>query len=616
MCGFLISLTKKKVNSTLWREAFKSIQHRGPDNSKVKLYTNKFFKIKFGFHRLSIVDHKNDAANQPFVTKKSILVFNGEIYNYLYLKKKLLKKKIKFKTKSDTEVLVRYLEIFGLTKTLNDLDGMWSFVWFLKKENKMFTARDRYGEKPLYYFKDKDQFIISSEIKAILLLTKKKFSINRSTANNFLNYALINYDNKTLFSNILQIPPSYNSVLNINNQFNHKLTKYYKFRKKNNNSSLESNSYLLKNKLTESLISRLSNEVKFGVLISGGIDSSINFSIIKKIIPARKINLFFAPSLTKNNKDNESVSFLENYYKLRINKIQLPKKTKTVHKYLNKLIWINDYPLGSIGSINQYLMGTEAKKRNIKILISGQGADELFYGYLKYYSFYLINFAKKKNFLAFFKNLFYLTRSNFFSQIKYYNIFKYLNFKILDKTKFFDLNISNVPKNYKNFENLKKRSFDDMNKFSVPSLCHTEDRMYMASGIETRFPYLNKDLQKFSLSLPDKFKLSLGFTKYVLRKAFHNELPKKILYRKDKEGFETGISSFLKKDEVFLKKNIINSNSLIIKNNIINIKFLKYFDNYFKPSIFKKNYDPNFIFRIVSFEIWLRVYNKYLNLNN
>ena len=110
------------------------------------------------------------------------MVFNGEIYNYLSLKKKLIEKKIKFKTKSDTEVLVRYLENFGLSKTLKDIDGMWSFVWYLKSENKMFLARDRYGEKPLYYFKNDNQFIISSEIKAILLLTNEKFEINLNTA--------------------------------------------------------------------------------------------------------------------------------------------------------------------------------------------------------------------------------------------------------------------------------------------------------------------------------------------------------------------------------------------------------------------------------------------------
>ena len=218
MCGFLVSMTKSRINPLLWKNAFLSIQHRGPDNSKVKNIKNKLFKIKFGFHRLSIVDHKNSAANQPFVTKNSILVFNGEIYNYLNLRKKLLKKKIKFKTKSDTEVLVRYLEVFGLSKTLKDLDGMWSFVWFLKKKNKMILARDRYGEKPLYYFKDKNQFIISSEIKAILLLTKKKFSVDQVTKNNFLNFDLIDHNKKTFFSKIFQIQPTYYSSLKINNK--------------------------------------------------------------------------------------------------------------------------------------------------------------------------------------------------------------------------------------------------------------------------------------------------------------------------------------------------------------------------------------------------------------
>ena len=135
----------------------------------------------------------------------------------------------------------------------------------------------------------------------------------------------------------------------------------------------------------------------------------------------------------------------------------------------------------------------------------------------------------------------------------------------------------------------------------------------MLSGVETRFPYLNNDLQKFSWSLPDSFKLSFGYTKYILRKAFVNQLPNRILFRKDKEGFETGVDSFLKKNQITLKKKFLNENSLIIKEKIVSVEFLKYFNNYFNAFFFKKNYDPMLIFRIISFEIWLRVFKKYLN---
>jgi asparagine synthase (glutamine-hydrolysing) len=138
----------------------------------------------------------------------------------------------------------------------------------------------------------------------------------------------------------------------------------------------------------------------------------------------------------------------------------------------------------------------------------------------------------------------------------------------------------------------------------------------MASGIETRFPYLNANLQKFSLSLPDTFKLSLGFTKYILRKAFVNELPNKLLFRKDKEGFDTGKEFFLKKNQIFLQKNILNEDSLIFKEKIVSIKFLKYFNDYLNSFFFKRNYDLNFLFRVISFEIWLHVFKKYLNFNN
>jgi len=208
-----------------------------------------------------------------------------------------------------------------------------------------------------------------------------------------------------------------------------------------------------------------------------------------------------------------------------------------------------------------------------------------------------------------------LLKNKFFKQIKIYNALKYLNLNLIDKSKYLDKNYMNISKNYKNFKNLKKRSFYDMNKYSVPTLCHTEDRMYMASGIETRFPYLNKNIQNFSLKLPNSFKLSYGYTKYILRNAFKGQLNHKLLFRKDKEGFETGVDNFLKSNRSYIRKNILNKKSQVFKEKIIDIKFLEYFDNYYDSSIYRKKYDPQFIFAIISFEIWLCVFKKFLQIN-
>jgi asparagine synthase (glutamine-hydrolysing) len=245
MCGYLLSVTKQKINNSKWNKSFLSIKHRGPDSSKIKFYKNKLFNLKFGFHRLSIVDNQNKKANQPFESEKSILLFNGEIYNYIFLKEKLLKKKIQFKTSSDTEVLLKYLETYGLSKTLKDLDGMWSFTWFLKKENKIYLSRDQYGQKPLYYYKNNNVFLIASEIKALLTLINKKHSIDRSCASNFLNYHLIDYNDKTLFSNIKQIQPSYYGIIYLNRKLNIKKYCYYQFKKKQNNFSFQKNTKIL-----------------------------------------------------------------------------------------------------------------------------------------------------------------------------------------------------------------------------------------------------------------------------------------------------------------------------------------------------------------------------------
>jgi len=612
MCGYLLSVTREKVNNSKWIKAFLSIKHRGPDGSKIKFYKNKIFNLKFGFHRLSIVDHQNKKANQPFESEKSILLFNGEIYNYIFLREILLKKNIQFETNSDTEVLLKYLETFGLSKTLQDIDGMWSFVWFLKKKNKIYLSRDQYGQKPLYYYKNDNVFLIASEIKALLILINKKHFIDKECAYNFLNYNLIDYNQNTLFSNIKQVKPSYYTIIHLNSKLSKKEYCYYKFKKKKNNFSFQVNKINLEKKLTNSVLSKLSSEVKFGVLLSGGVDSSIIFSIIKQKFK-NNINLFYAQSIDKNSNDNKRTELLKKKYKLKINRSFLPKNYRLIYKYLKKITYYNDYPLNSISNISQYLIGLHAKKNKVKILLSGQGADEIFYGYLKYYSFYLINLIKQKKIIDFLFEFFFLLKNNFFNQFKFYNIFRYLNF--FNKKNFFFKNFFNAPHDFKNFTDLSKRSFKDLNQFSVPTLCHTEDRMYMASGIETRFPYLSKYLQRFSLSLRDNYKISFGYTKYILRKAFEKKLPEPILFQKYKEGFEVGVEYFLIKNQSLIRNDILNKKSLIFIYKIIDIKFLEYFDKYTSSNLTRFFYDPDLIFRVISFEIWINQFQKFLKID-
>lgn len=612
MCGYFLSISNKDIYQNKWNKAFGSIIHRGPDNSCVKNLSINKYKLKFGFHRLAIVDSKEKKSNQPFETKKSILIFNGEIYNYKNLREKLKKLNVKFKTKSDTEVLVRYLENYGIKKTQKDLEGMWSFVWYLKKEKLIFLSRDRYGEKPLYYYLNKNFFLASSEIKPLLIINdEEKFSINLETSSNYFNHGLIDYDKKTLFNSIFQIPPSSFTCIDLNQKkINLEIKKYYLNKNHQNHFSFIKNSNLLMSKLKNSFLSRLSDEVKNGLLISGGIDSSVLLSL-SEINKKRTLDYFYSPSSEKDSLDNKSVSYLQKKFKLKVNKINIPKNSKKIFDYFNKLTWFNDYPLISLSNISQYLIGCAAKKQRIKVLISGQGADEQFYGYLKYYSFYLINLLNSQKYIIFFINVLNLIKSNFFSQIKYKNIFRYILKP--SKSNLLVNNKPSLPKNFRNFKNLKQRSFLDLTQFSAPTLCHTEDRMYMASGIETRFPYLNKDFISLTLSMPNSFKLKNGYTKFILRKSFLKFLPKKILFRKHKEGFDIGQEKFLILNNKYIKKNILNQKAIIISKKIVSKNILKYFDDYCNSSkLSRKFYNSSLIFRIISFEIWLKVFGKYL----
>jgi asparagine synthase (glutamine-hydrolysing) len=606
MCGFFLTISKRAIDKKIWDKSFQSIKHRGPDNTKVKNLKCGDFYLKFGFHRLSISDSKNNRANQPFETSKSIIMFNGEIYNHEKLKSFLKSKSIRFSTNSDTETLIKYIEEIGINKSLKNLDGMWSFAIFSKEKKKFYFSRDRYGEKPFYYYHDQNMFVVASEIKSILIILNKKNIINDNVLKIYLDKGIINFNNETFYKDIQQLEPSHLAELILGKtKIFFKKRQYHTFNNlsKNQSFSFSKNKKNIYRYLFNSSKLRISNEVKNALLLSGGLDSSVLAAVYKQIGLDKVKELYYAKSNNNNSIDNEHIDILTKGLNLNIKKIKILSKSKNFFSLMKKLTWYNDQPLLNLSNISQFEIGKQLRKKNIKVIISGQGADEIFYGYSKYVIFYMINLLKKGQIFKLIKIFFFYLINN--SLIYSFKDKKYLKYSNKLNT------YNNKLPNLKNFSNLKYRSYLDLVKYSVPTLCHSEDRMYMASGIEVRLPYLSNDLVNEVVNIPDDLKLHKGISKYMLRKSFEKKIHKEIIQRTKKEGFDLGIQDFFIRNIDYIKNFYINKNSFILKKKIISNDLIYDFENLNINEIFKK-YNYSFIFRLLCTEVWFKRFKQYL----
>ena len=372
MCGFIsvINLKQRKNLKKNFSLLKKINTHRGPDN--IKILHDKNFSILF--RRLSILD-KSSNSNQPFISsdKKKILVFNGEIYNFLELKN-ILKKKYKFLTTSDTEVVMKCYEEWGINFT-KKLRGMFSIILFDNSLNKIFFIRDPLGQKPLYYsFLDKG-LIVSSEIKDIIFLFKKlKVPIleNQKIVEKYLIRGWADDSNCSFFKNIFQVKAG--TFMTYNYKSLSKSTSYWNL---DTNKKTTFNLNLFKKKLNENIKIHLRSDVPIAFTLSGGLDSGTVVKISKKF--KKEITAFSLVNSFNNEKKNIKKFLQRNkinhYY---INSEKLYKKNT-----LRKLIEYQDEPIISPSHIDQFLLRKKIKSKGFKVLLVGEGADEILGGYLR-----------------------------------------------------------------------------------------------------------------------------------------------------------------------------------------------------------------------------------------
>ncbi len=569
MCGIVSIIQKNNLSPKLeiLSNMAQAIHHRGPDSE------GHFIKDNIGLYhkRLSIIDLKT--GQQPMKSNDLIIVFNGEIYNYIELRNELIKDGFAFESNSDTEVILKLYERDGLS-AINQLNGMFAFIIYDLKQNIFVIARDHFGIKPLYFYEDKNLILFGSEIKAILKHPSVKAEANYEMINEYLTFQFTLHT-ETLFKNIHKVKPGHYMVINLND-FSIKQKQYWDPNFKIDMYHTEEYFIDHLGQLLEDTIKiQLRSDVALGTSLSGGLDSSLVTMLSSKLMGSQiqtftgafKEGLEFDETKYAKLVAEKSNSFYNEIYATENDFIE----------NLNKLIYHLDEPVVGPGVFPQYMVSRLASTK-VKVLLGGQGGDEIFGGYARYTIAYLEQAIKGGIFetneeaehivslKSILPNLPYLKQyipmmKQFFKQGVYDDMDKRY-FHLIDRSdnslayfsqdfqKDYDKN-----KIFQRFQELFNHPdtlsyYNKMTHFdmfgSLPGLLQVEDRVSMAASIESRVPLLDRKIVDLVSSMPAGMKFRGAEMKYILKKAIKHIVPKEIISRKDKMGFPVPLHIWFK----------------------------------------------------------------------
>ena len=551
MCGIFGYIGKENINL---KGATDIIAHRGPDAEGFLQYYPKSGniirnehlevnpgeqRILFGFRRLSIID-LNEHANQPFSdpSEKYHLIFNGEIYNYIEIRKELEALDYQFRTQSDTEVLLNAYICWGKA-CVQKFNGMWAFCIMDLKEKKLFCARDRFGIKPLYYYKDKG-FYIASEIKQFFKTGLTK-NINPNLIRDLLDKLILDHTDQTFFQGVMQLPAGHYLEIPLDSIDHYAIAPYWTLEKNNEYEgiSYQEGKKVFKELFFDSIKLRFRSDVAVGSCLSGGLDSSSIVSVASTLFdfPIKTFTSRF--DIAAYDETKYAKLLPEKYSNISPQYCQLTERK--FEEDIDKVLFHQDEPFAGMGVMAQWEVMKLANAHQVPVLLDGQGGDELLAGYRKFYAFYLKEKILKGQFKRFTKEFFYLLKNKEFNFFDIQQIKRYLG--NTPKLDFY----SEEGKGLMSTANIGLRAANDMNqrtkldveRFSYPVLLRYEDRNSMAFSIETRVPFMDYRLVEFLYNTSSDFKIRNGFTKAILRDSLNGTLPTAIKNRINKLGFAT-----------------------------------------------------------------------------
>ena len=606
MCGVAGYFGEEQIPEKNLKTCQDLMRRRGPDATGLfKSKDNINFALLHS--RLSIID-KSDKSNQPFYDDlKNVLSFNGEIYNYLEIKKKL-QKTTKFKTSGDTEVLFNLIKSSGI-EAVSKCEGMWAFAYYDNKKKKLFLCRDRFGEKPLFYYKSEKGIFFGSEIKFIFALLGKKLSINYDHLKRYLvnGYKSIYKVNETFFENLYEIKSGY--FYEIDEKIKIHKKRYWQptFDKYNYKLSYNEVTEKTLDLLKESVKLRLRSDVPIAFCLSGGIDSNALISISQKCFN-HNVHGFSIINDDERYEELDMIEHVEKKMKIKVTKINLTKD-KFLQNLKEQIIY-HDSPILTITYYAQWCLMKKISDEGYKVSISGTGADEIFSGYYDHHNAYLYyikenHYKKYKECLRNWNDQIGVNiRNPFLKDPDYFSNKENRKHIYLNRDFFLSLLRKNFDENFNeiNYSKilLRNRMANEMFNESVPVILHEDDLNSMYYSVENRSPFLDSKLYDFSLTIPTEYLIQKGLAKTILRDALKNIAPQKILKNPRKVGFNVPLNSYLdfenndtkdfllEEGEIF---QIINRDkvSKIFRNDLTN-SFSKFLFNFINAKLFIENF--------------------------
>lgn len=594
MCGIagIISRNPNHVSTERLKQMINVLAHRGPDGEGFWLNENN--TVGFGHRRLAILD-LSEAGKQPMhLFNHYSITYNGEIYNYLELKEELQQKGYTFRTQTDTEVILAAYDHWK-EECLQQFDGMFAFAIWNEQEQTLFAARDRFGEKPFYYFFDGEQFLFASEMKAIWAAGVEK-TIDHSMLLNYIGLGWVkNPSNlsQTFYQNISSLPQSHYIKLNLRNGSN-EIVQYWDLDKETKATLTEAEAIeQFRQLFNTSVQRRLRSDVEVGTSLSGGLDSSSIAAMIEAQIPKPKFQnpnskiQVFTASFPGFEKDETA------YAKQVAEQFQLQHHlvTPTAATLLNdieRLIYHQEEPFQSSSIYAQYKVYELAKQHGMKVILDGQGADETLAGYHKYIHWFLQEKMRESSVVS--RELEAFAANNIsidwswknklaarFPEMAAVQLENKANKELLNN-KFIT---NKYRKSHFNKKSIFKPTVSKLNDLlyyntmrnGLEELLRYADRNSMAHGVEVRLPFLSHELVQFIFSLPSHYKIQNGFTKYILRESMKQLLPASIVYRTDKIGYEPPQQQWMQSEG--FKELLQNSRQKLVKENILKKEILQ-----------------------------------------
>ncbi|MBF0176711.1 MAG: asparagine synthase (glutamine-hydrolyzing) [Magnetococcales bacterium] len=606
MCGIAGYIGDRPLAEAREREALRLMHRRGPDHQEVERHASHGRHAVFLHSRLKIID-LDRRANQPFHCGEKSFIFNGELYNYLELASTLTAQGLTLRTRSDTEVFLLWLDRYGM-EGLDQCEGMWAFGLFDERDGSLVLCRDRFGEKPLYYYKDDSGFYFGSEIKFIFALMGRKLPVNDDHIDRFLvnGYKALYKSGMQFFQGLEAVPAGAWLRLDRSGQLQECKRYWNPAYDQEREMTFDQAALSVREAMIDAMKIRLRSDVPLAFCMSGGVDSNTLISIAKRTFD------YDVHGFTIVNSDERyaEIDLVEHAVaELGIRHTAIPVQTTDFIDNFRSLVRYHDAPVLTVTYYAQWLLERSIAEAGYKISISGTGADELFSGYYDHHGFYLHDIQNDAP-------LFETSLANWQTHIKPIVRNPYLQdpqrfvqnpaFRdhiFLDAQKFAEYlcNPWSEPFHenaYATSSLLRLRMLNELFHESVPVILHEDDLNAMYFSIENRSPFLDRKLFETALEIPIRHMIRNGSAKAVLRESMRGIVPDRILDSRRKVGFNAPLFSFLDRKDPATRRWLLSDSEIF--NHVKRDRIEKFLDRDQLP-----NSESKFLFYFISVKMFL-----------